>query len=141
MIHMNRLPLEIVHRILEYDGTIKYRHGKYMNQIAQDDDRYKILQTIPQIKPFYHHFYYMKILDNRNRNIIYCEKHIIFDLDEELSLVATYSNIKYITYIYNNQGFQYKLTIYKPSTPTFIESVLQYIFTLCAVNSYKYFVI
>ena len=24
---MNRFPLEIVHRILEYDGRIKYRNG------------------------------------------------------------------------------------------------------------------
>ena len=47
--NMNLLPLEIVHRILEYDGRMKYRHGKYMNQIAQDDDRYKMLQTLPQI--------------------------------------------------------------------------------------------
>ena len=47
---MNRLPLEIVNRILEYDGRIKYRHGKYMNQIAHDDDRYQMLQTIPQIE-------------------------------------------------------------------------------------------
>ena len=46
--NMNLLPLEIVHRILEYDGRIKYRHGKYMNQIAQDDDRYQMLQGIPQ---------------------------------------------------------------------------------------------
>ena len=46
--NMNLLPLEIVHRILEYDGRIKYRHGKYMNQIAKDDDRYKMLQTLPQ---------------------------------------------------------------------------------------------
>ena len=41
---MNQFPLEIVHRILEYDGRIKY-----MNQIATDDDRYKMLQTLPQI--------------------------------------------------------------------------------------------
>ena len=41
---MNQFPLEIVHRILEYDGRIKYRYGKYMNQIAQDDDRYQMLQ-------------------------------------------------------------------------------------------------
>jgi len=46
---MNRFPLEIVNRILEYDGRIKYRHGKYMNQIAQDDDRYKMLQSMPHI--------------------------------------------------------------------------------------------
>jgi hypothetical protein len=48
---MNQLPFEIVHRILEYDGRIKYRHGKYMNQISQDDYRYKMLLTIPIIQP------------------------------------------------------------------------------------------
>ena len=37
---MNLLPLELIHYILEYDGRIKYRNGKYMNQIAQYDDRY-----------------------------------------------------------------------------------------------------
>ena len=40
---MDRLPLEVVHCILEYDGRIKYRNGKFMNQITQDDDRYKML--------------------------------------------------------------------------------------------------
>ena len=129
---MNLLPLELIHLIVAYDGRIKYRNGKYINQIAPDDNRYKMLQQMPQIQPFYHHFFYMKILDSRNINVIYCEKHIKFDLDEELSLVATYSNVKYITYIYNNQGFQYKLTIYKPPTPTFIESVLQNLYDLCS---------
>ena len=46
---MNLLPLELVHRILEYDGRIKYRNGKYMNQIARDDERYKILLSLPHI--------------------------------------------------------------------------------------------
>ena len=49
---MNVLPLEIIHHILEYTGKIKYRNGKYMNQIATDDDRYKILQTIQVILTF-----------------------------------------------------------------------------------------
>ena len=43
---MNLLPLEIVHRILAYDGRIKYRHGKYMNQICKDDYRYHLLRKI-----------------------------------------------------------------------------------------------
>ena len=47
--NMNRLPLELVHRILEYDGRIKYRHGKYMIQIAQDDVRYEMLKEMPKI--------------------------------------------------------------------------------------------
>ena len=50
------LPLEIVHRILEYDGRIKPRNGKYMNQIAQDDIRYEMLKQIPQIEPYKHLF-------------------------------------------------------------------------------------
>ena len=45
---MNRFPLEIVHRILEYDGRIKYRHGKYMNQISKSDKRYELLLKIPR---------------------------------------------------------------------------------------------
>jgi len=43
----DRLPLELIHRILEYDGRIKYRHGKYMNQIDPDDYRYHLLRKIP----------------------------------------------------------------------------------------------
>ena len=44
---MNQFPFEIVHRILEYDGRIKYRHGKYMNQFDPDDYRYHLLRKIP----------------------------------------------------------------------------------------------
>ena len=42
-------PIEVVHHILDYDGRIKYRNGKYMKQIAQDDDRYTMLENMPQI--------------------------------------------------------------------------------------------
>ena len=43
---MNLLPLEIVHKILAYDGRIKYRNGKYMDQICKDDYRYHLLRKI-----------------------------------------------------------------------------------------------
>ena len=43
---MNLLPLELIHRILEYDGRIKHRHGKYMNQICKDDYRYHLFCKI-----------------------------------------------------------------------------------------------
>ena len=78
----DQFPLEIVHRILEYDGRIKYRHGKYMNQIAQDDDRYKMLLPVPKIHSFIdnHHYFYMTVSDSRNRNIIiiYCKEDICY---------------------------------------------------------------
>ena len=127
---MNLLPLEIVHRILEYDGRIKYRHGKYMNQIASDDERYKMLLTIPIIETCYNHNLCVTITGNGNK--IYYEKNVSPFILKELSLIDTYSNTRYVQYIYYNQGFQYWLIIYKPPTPTFIESVLQNLYDLCS---------
>ena len=51
---METLPMEIVNEILEYEGRIKYRNGKYINQIHKYDDRYYILLTIQ--KPFIYPF-------------------------------------------------------------------------------------
>ena len=42
------LPSDILQQILEYVGTIKYRNGKYMNQLSKNDRRYDLLQSIPK---------------------------------------------------------------------------------------------
>ena len=43
------LPPELNNRILEFLGYHKYRNGKYMKQIPRNDERYKLLKTIPKI--------------------------------------------------------------------------------------------
>lgn len=42
------LPTDLVRSILGYDGTIKYRHGKYMNQLLRSDFRYDVVRTVPR---------------------------------------------------------------------------------------------
>ena len=46
----SNLPLDVIHYILSYNDTIKYRNGKYMNQICKKDTRYELLLKIQIIK-------------------------------------------------------------------------------------------
>ena len=40
------VPEELLHVILEYDGRIKYKNGKYVNIIHKNDERYNIITPI-----------------------------------------------------------------------------------------------
>lgn len=40
------IPKELLDIILEYDGRIKYKYGKYVNIIHKNDERYDIIAQI-----------------------------------------------------------------------------------------------
>lgn len=42
----SKLPIDLVHKIFEYYGRIKYKNGKYVNIIHKNDERYNIITPI-----------------------------------------------------------------------------------------------
>jgi hypothetical protein len=56
------IPLDIVIQILEYSGIIKYRYGKFMNQISNNDPRYTLLENISTFTPIFLYKYSTKPL-------------------------------------------------------------------------------
>ena len=63
------LPHDIIHHILSYNDTIKYRNGKYMNQICKNDKRYKLLLKIPPITNDYNYNVYGIFYKPTNTNL------------------------------------------------------------------------
>ncbi len=43
---MEHLPRDIINHILEFDGTIRYKNGEYINTIHPHDIRYKIISPL-----------------------------------------------------------------------------------------------
>jgi|688.fasta_scaffold1192795_1 hypothetical protein len=48
-----KLPIELVILILSFDNVIRFRNGKFMNQLQISDEERKILNGIPRIIPIY----------------------------------------------------------------------------------------
>jgi len=66
----NQIPNDIIQNILVYDDRFKFRSGKWMTQLSKNDERYKILKTIPKK--------YNYCISSNNEFGAYRETYVIF---------------------------------------------------------------
>jgi hypothetical protein len=108
---MNLFPLEIVNLILQYAGRIKYRNGKFMNQIYYDDSRYNMLKRMPKITMYYG-LWYMSIISSSNKKFYFEKRKSSYLGEEPLIIIKTTDTVYNYTFI--TQGICYKWIIFKP---------------------------
>jgi len=72
-------PIDIVIQIVEYSGIMKYRYGKFMNQLQNNDIRYKMLENISQFKQVYSNNHYIRDLGK-----YFVKLHIVTNMDNTI---------------------------------------------------------
>ena len=76
------IPKDVLNVILEYDGRIKYKNGKYVNVIHKNDERYNIIMPVISKKNVI-----MKNIDLRGKDFYF---EFGFDIDSRVGLCYDY---------------------------------------------------
>lgn len=84
MIFTSYLPKDLIDIVLEYDGRIKYKKGKYVNIIQKNDLRYNIIKNIINKK-----IEIMDVITFAGESSFYFE--FGFDFDRRIGLCYDYN--------------------------------------------------
>jgi hypothetical protein len=76
------IPKDVLHIILDYDGKIKYKNGKYVNVIHKNDERYNIITPVISKK-----MVIMKNIDLSGQDFYF---EFGFDIDSRVGLCYDY---------------------------------------------------
>ena len=122
MVDFSKLPIELINIIINYTDIVVYRHGKYLNRIKKDDERYRIIETINKpisvgnftkiFKFTFHNGFEKKYIlmeqkYDQNTNKHYLTQKIIIKSDDNLPFIE---NQTY--YTFDLQGKCYKIINY-----------------------------
>ena len=83
---MNALPVDTLNIILEYQGFHVFRHGKFMQRIMKNDERYAVLKMRPTILPETYNANFKRTIENR-----------CYDFD--ISVIIENENIYWFMYV------------------------------------------
>jgi len=131
---MIQLPKEIVHIILEYYGKIKYRNGKYINQINVENNNYLLIKEKLNNK--------VALINDIKKEIKYNKLyHIYYNIpyNDEFrvwSIINISQNkTKYgISYKYDNMRNQYDIYFYKDIMNTFWYRMSNFVYNFFSPN-------
>lgn len=98
------LPIDLVVKILEFDNIIKYRNGKFMNQIQLDKDAVSLLENIPKKHKYFtgmNRYYwnsFVELYANRGRKKLILEyNNYLSNYDSSGKLVQNNITFSFIT--------------------------------------------
>lgn len=94
------LPDEIIHIIINYTNVVVYRHGKFINRLSKNDERYNLVNNIP--RPIFSGHYKVLL---RLTDIDYKGYFIIYDFSEKISKV----NIRFFSREYDGFDKYYEI--------------------------------
>ena len=116
------LPDELIHYIVNYTDVVTYRHGKYINRINKEDERYKILLSISKPIKLTPNNYLLNIgtrkdITNIKYSLVYyINSDIILDLrvlEEGVDGFDKYTITKsYARYIFDSNSKWHKIIYY-----------------------------
>lgn len=110
----NNLPKEIINIILEYDGRIRYRNGKYIEQLNKEDKIYQCIKekiqkdiklvTCIRLRAEISNFYYNWAIEN-NVSMDYFDSYFSYGICPHVELNKLKDKTRYVMYF----EFNYRL--------------------------------